>query len=67
MINLHHPYFRPLWPRLVITGGSLGWALVELLLGNPGWAMIFGAAGAFCAYEFFVVFDPENYKDKDDA
>ena len=25
--NIRHPYFRPLWVRLLITGLALGWAL----------------------------------------
>ncbi len=66
-LNIRHPYFRPLWVRLVITGVALGWALFEFLAGNPGWALIFGAAGGWCFYEFFVVFDPANYEEpKDD-
>ncbi|WP_439124291.1 hypothetical protein [Marivita sp.] len=67
MINLRVPFFRPLLRRALTTGITLAWALFELSLGNPGWALLFGAVGAYCAYEFFVVFDPENYQDKNDG
>lgn len=62
--NLHHPFFRPLLPRIVTVAVTAGWALVELVTGSPGWAVMFGAVAACCAYQFFLVFDPENYKDK---
>lgn len=67
MFNLRHPFFRPLAVRVLTTGVASGWALAELVMDNPGWALIFGAIGAWCAYEFFAVFDPDNYKDDDDA
>ncbi|WOI55240.1 hypothetical protein [Palleronia sp. LCG004] len=50
-----HPFFRPLWRRVVITAICLVWAVVELSRGSPGWAAIFGAMGALCIYEFFIV------------
>ena len=65
MFNIRVPFFKPLWIRVLTTAVTLGWALFELATGNPGWAMLFGAVGVWCAYEFFVVFDPDNYKDDD--
>ena len=29
------------------------------------WAIIFGALGLAAGYEFFVAFDPANYKDRE--
>ena len=54
MFDLDHPFFRPLWIRLAVVGVSLGWAGVELARGAPFWAALFGAAGLFAAYQFFV-------------
>lgn len=48
-----HPFFRPLGVRLAITVFCLGWAAFEAVAASPFWAVIFGAMGAFCAYEFF--------------
>ncbi|MBM1219060.1 hypothetical protein JQU17_02535 [Ponticoccus sp. SC2-23] len=64
--NVRHPFFLPVGRRLAVVVVTGGWAMLELASGNAGWAMIFGAAAAWCGYEFFVVFDPENYKEKKD-
>ena len=62
--DVKHPFFRPLWRRIVVVTGCIAWALVELLsTGSPFWAILFGAAGLWCAYQFFVVFDPADYAD----
>ncbi len=59
--DVQHPMFRPLWLRVVIVAVALGWALFELLVAqSPFWAILFGAAGAFLAYEFFIAFDPKD-------
>jgi hypothetical protein len=58
--DLDHPFFRPLWLRMVIVAGCLGWACVELAGGAPGWAILFGAVGIYAAYRFFVRFNPRD-------
>lgn len=58
LFDVQSSFFMPLWRRLLVVGLTLGWALVELSRGAPGWALLFGAAGLWCAYQFFVVFDP---------
>lgn len=63
--DLRHPFFLPLWRRIITVVFTGGWALVELSGSNPGWAILFAAITAFAAYEFFIVFDPENYKEPD--
>jgi hypothetical protein len=55
--DIQHPMFIPLWRRLLIVAASFGWAMVELSSGQVFWAALFGAAGLYCAYQFFVVFD----------
>ena len=66
LFNVRNPMFRPLWIRLLIVGLTLGWTLMELVNGNHVWAAIFAAAGAWCAWEFFVVFDPANYRKREE-
>lgn len=56
--NVQTPFFIPLWRRIVVVVLTLGWALVELAGGQVFWAMIFGAAGLWCAHQFFIAFDP---------
>lgn len=63
LLGLRHPFFLPLSRRIatcVVTGG---WAVFEITLGNAFWATFVGGIALYCAYEFFVSFDPENYKD----
>lgn len=63
--DLRQPFFLPLWRRVLTVGLLAGWALVEMFSGSPGWAIMFGAVAAYCAYEFFVIFDPANYRESD--
>jgi hypothetical protein len=58
MFNFSHPFFRPLWLRVLVVCVALGWALVEILTGSPGWAIIFGALGAVAFWGLIVAYDP---------
>jgi hypothetical protein len=53
-LDANHPMFRPLWVRLLTALLPLGWAGLELSWGNPGWAMLFGAAGGYAFWELVV-------------
>ncbi|SFR41719.1 hypothetical protein [Litoreibacter janthinus] len=63
-LDLRHPFFLPLWRRVITVALVGGWGLFEAVTGNIGWAVVFGGAALWCAYEFFAVFDPENYTDQ---
>ena len=65
--DFSHPIYRPLWVRLAVVGGSLGWAAVEAWRGSPGWALIFGAAGAVALWGLFLTYDPDAGKAADPA
>lgn len=70
MFDLNVSFFRPLWRRLLVVGSTLGWSLVELNTGSPGWAIMFGAVGAYAAWSFFINFKPveeDQAEAKDDA
>lgn len=62
ILDPSHPFFRPLGVRVAITVFCFGWALFEAFSGATFWAIIFGAIGMMCAYEFFIntnnSFDP---------
>lgn len=58
LFDLDHPFFRPLWIRVLIVLACLGWAAFEMATGNPFWAILFGAMGLYAAYGFFVAFNP---------
>ena len=64
--NLRLPFFRPMCRRVATFLVAVGWAIAELISNSPGWALMFGAATAYTAYEFFIIYDPANYEDKAD-
>ncbi|WP_308915548.1 hypothetical protein [Jannaschia sp. LMIT008] len=61
-LSLAHPMFRPLWSRVLATVLVAGWTVMEVLNGAVFWAILFGAACAWMAWNFFVAFDPEEYR-----
>lgn len=62
--DVRHPIFRPLWRRVVLVGLAAAWTSYEVVNGNWIWATVFGAATAYLAYEWFIVFDPKQYEDE---
>ncbi|MHA3980155.1 hypothetical protein ACW9UR_21000 [Halovulum sp. GXIMD14794] len=61
--DLQNPIFIPLWRRILVVALAGGWAVVEFLSGNPLWGALFAAAAAWCAWSFFVIFDPPSDED----
>lgn len=59
-LDVQLPFFIPLWRRVAVVALALGWATVELTAGSPFWAALFGAAGLYCAHQFFIAFDPKD-------
>lgn len=64
--DLKHPSLKPLWVRILAVALSAGWAVAELFIGSPFWAIPFGAA-AYMAYVFFFSPDRHYFSSKDDA
>ena len=60
LLDLDHPFFRPLWIRVVVTCICLGWAALEFATGNPFWGMLFGGVGLACVHGFFFNFKPRD-------
>ena len=59
-LDLNVPFFVPLWRRVLTVAVLAAWTAVEVASNAPGWAMIFGAAAAWCVYAFFIAWeDPE--------
>ncbi|CCF20224.1 Putative transmembrane protein (fragment) [Pseudorhizobium banfieldiae] len=57
MIDLDHPFYKPLWARLLIVGVCVGWAGLEFWSGAPVWGMIVGGLGIYSAYKLFYEFN----------
>ena len=62
--DLNHPFFRPLWIRVLVVALCLGWSVFEFAGGAPMWGILFGAVGLYSAYGFFVVFNPRPPESK---
>jgi hypothetical protein len=60
LLDTSHPFLRPLWRRVAIVVFSLCWALFELSMGEPVWAIAFAAIGLFCAWTLLVAYRPGN-------
>jgi hypothetical protein len=54
MIDPNHPFYEPLWRRVLIPAVCAAWAIFELIAGEPFWAVIVGAMGAYAAYKLFI-------------
>ncbi len=60
LFDLDHPFFIPLWRRVLIVVACLGWALFEFLAASPFWGMLFGAIGLYAGWHFFFNFNPRT-------
>lgn len=58
-------FFLPVWRRVVACVVVIGWALFELVNGGFIWATVFGAAGAWLVYSFFLNWIPPGTGDDD--
>jgi hypothetical protein len=59
LIDPNHPFYRPLWRRVLIVAVCLGWAVVEGVTSEPFWALLVGAVGIYAAWMLLVNFDPK--------
>jgi hypothetical protein len=66
-LDLDHPFFLPLWRRVLTVAVCLGWALFELSGGHYFWAVIVGAAALYAAWGFFIAWDEEAVRRKRDS
>ena len=55
LIDPDHPFFRPLWVRLLCVALPLAWAGVEARTGSPGWALMFAAAALYALAALFLM------------
>ena len=54
LIDPDHPFFRPLWSRILCTLTPFLWAGVEWTNDQPLWAGIFVAIGLYMVYALFL-------------
>ncbi len=58
LIDPTHPFYRPLWVRVLIVAICLGWTIVEASTSEPFWAVLIGAVGIYAAWMLLVNFNP---------
>lgn len=56
-LDPHHPFFKPLWRRILTAALPTAWGGVELYNGSTGWGIMFVAAGVYAAYELLIMYD----------
>jgi len=54
LFDLHHPFFAPMWRRVVVVLFCAGWSLFEVVTGQYFWACVFAGMGALAAWQFYV-------------
>jgi hypothetical protein len=59
-LDTDHPFFKPLWIRVLIVLLTGGWAIFEFLGGSPFWGVIFLGFCALSVWGFFVDFNPRD-------
>ncbi|MCK5932976.1 MAG: hypothetical protein KAG89_12485 [Fulvimarina manganoxydans] len=55
-----HPFYRPLWVRIVLTTVLCLWCLVEWMNGQAFWGVLVGAASLWAIWTFFITYRPEE-------
>lgn len=70
IFDLQHPFFKPLWRRVLTVLACLGWSVFEFSGGAPFWGVLFGGVGLMAVWTFFFDFKPRdsitnNKKDSD--
>ncbi|OBZ92483.1 hypothetical protein ADU59_25815 [Pararhizobium polonicum] len=58
-IDPDHPFYRPLWVRLLIVVLCTLWTAVEFWNGASTWGMIFLAVSAYTACVLLIFFKPK--------
>ena len=57
LLDPTHPFFKPLWRRVLTVVLPALWGGVEALNQSWGWAILFLGAAAYAAYELLIMYD----------
>ncbi|UUP18608.1 DUF3329 domain-containing protein [Nitratireductor thuwali] len=61
-LDASHPFFRPLWRRVLVVAICIGWGLFEFVSGAPFWGILFTGAGAYAAWVLLIAKTPDDVK-----
>lgn len=59
IIDTNHPFYRPLWVRLLIVGFCAAWCVVEFVNHEPFWGTVVGGVAVYTAYVLLLTFKPK--------
>lgn len=52
--DFEHPFFDPLWVRVLVFWICIGWGLFEFSTGSYFWGVMFCAMGLWAGHSFFI-------------
>lgn len=58
ILDSGHPFYRPLWRRIVIVAVAFIWAAIEWMNGETIWAAVFGLVGLYCGWALLLAYKP---------
>ncbi len=58
MKDSEHPFFRPLWRRVVVVAVCLAWSVIEFATGTPFWGVIALGFTGYAVWQFFYLYMP---------
>lgn len=59
-IDPDHPFYKPLWRRILIVAICFFWTGIEFWFGETTWGMIFLAVAAYVACVLLIFFKPKE-------
>ena len=60
IIDTDHPFYRPLWRRVLLVGVCAAWTGVEYYNGEQTWGTIFLVVTAYAFANLILFFKPSN-------
>ncbi|MEN9010496.1 MAG: hypothetical protein ABF241_00285 [Yoonia sp.] len=55
LIDLYHPFFAPVWVRVVVVLILVAWGLFELSTGAIMWGIVFIGIGIVSTWQFISI------------
>ena len=65
MFDIQHPFFKPIWRRVLLVVACLGWAAFELSHNAYFWALLFLAFALHVVIQLFFLPWPDESKEED--
>ncbi len=56
--DYEHPFFRPLWRRIVVVAVCAIWSVIEFATGTPFWGVIALGFAGYAVWQFFYLYKP---------